>query len=70
MRNDTFNLHIDPVRTEMTSTQRITISHVCSSNDSKTKGIITDENLSQVYSTEKSESEGVFVNESYTEDIE
>ena len=27
--SDVFNLHVDPVRTEMTVTQQIPISHVC-----------------------------------------
>ena len=30
MRADTFNLNIDPVRTEMTGTNHIPISQVCS----------------------------------------
>ena len=51
MRADALNLHVDPVRTEMTSMQQIMISHVCDSYKSKSKGIIKDENLLQVCST-------------------
>ena len=50
MRADTFNLHIYPVRTEITSTQYIPILQVFSSDQIESKGIITDENLSQVCS--------------------
>ena len=29
MRADAFNLHVDPVRTEITGTKQIPISHIC-----------------------------------------
>ena len=64
MRYDTFNLHIDPVRTEITGTQQIPISHVCDSDERKSKGIIVDKTILQVCSTEESESLGVIVDES------
>ena len=47
-RDDALNSHIDPVRTEITGMKQIPISHVCSSDESKPKGIIPDEKLSQV----------------------
>ena len=56
MISDAFNLHVDPVRPEMTDTQQILISHICDSNVIKSKQIIVDEKLSQVCSTDKSES--------------
>ena len=56
MRQDPFNLHVYYVGTETTSMQWITILHFCSLGESKSKGITTDENLLQVYSTDKNES--------------
>ena len=70
MRTGAFNSHVDPVKTEMTGTQQIPILQVCDSDESKSKGIITDKNLSQVCSTDKSESEIVIINESSTDDSE
>ena len=46
MRADTFNSRVDPARTEITRSKQIPISQVCSSDKSKSKGIIADENLS------------------------
>ena len=51
VRSDAFNLHVDPVRTEINDTQNIHISHICSLDEIKSKGIIADKNLSQVFST-------------------
>ena len=56
MRPDARNLHIGPVRTEMTGTQQIPISHVCELDERKSKYFLVDENLSQVCSTDKGES--------------
>ena len=70
MRDDAFNLHVDSVRAEITGTQHISISHVCFSEDSKSKVIIVDENLSQVCSRNKNKSESVISNESSTEESE
>ena len=70
MRADSFNFHVDPVRTKMTGTQHIHISRICSMGYSKSKGIITDENLSQVCSADKRESEIITVNEISMEDSE
>ena len=69
MRADAFNLHVVPVRTEMTGTQNIPISHVCDLEERESKGIIADENLSQVFSIDKSESESFIVDESSMEEI-
>ena len=68
MRADALNLHVDPVRTEMTGMQQILIFNVCDFGDIKSKGIITDKNLLQVCSTDKSKPESVIVNESSTEE--
>ena len=43
----------------MTGTQHITIFHICSSNESESKGIIADKNLLQVCSTDEIESKSV-----------
>ena len=56
MRSDALNFNVDPVRTKMTGMQQIPISYVCDSEDSKSKGIIADKNLSQVCSTDECES--------------
>ena len=53
MRSDTFNLHVDPIRTEMTGTQKIPTSHVCDLDESESKGIIAEKNLSQACFTDK-----------------
>ena len=67
MRADDFNLHADPVRTEINGTQKIPISHICSLDKSKSKEITADEKLSQSCSRDKSKPERVIVNESSTE---
>ena len=48
----------------MTGTQHISIERVCDSNERKLKEIIADENLSQVCSMDKGESEIVIVDKS------
>ena len=53
---DAFNLHVNPVITEMTGTQQIPILHICDSDESEPKGIIADEYLSQVFYTDESKS--------------
>ena len=70
MRADALNQHIEPVRTEMTDTQQIPISHVCNLDQSKSKQIPAVKNLSQVCSTEKDEPESIIVDESFTEERE
>ena len=56
MTADSFNFQVDLVRTEITGMQHIPILHICSSDNSKSEGIITDKNLSQVYCTDDIES--------------
>ena len=53
MRAYAFNFHVEPVRTEITATQHIPVSHICYSDKIKPKWIIADKNLSQVCSTDK-----------------
>ena len=67
IRADAFNSNIDPARTEITGSQQIPISHVCDSNDSKSKRVIVDKNVLQVCSTDESESESVIIDEGSTE---
>ena len=62
MRADAFNSHVDPIRTENTIMKQIPISHVFDLDDIEPKGILADENLSQVCSMDDSESEIVIVN--------
>ena len=52
MIDDDFNLHVYPVRTEMTGTKQIPILHVCSMDESKPEEFLSDENVSQVCSME------------------
>ena len=59
---DVLNLHIYPVRTEMTSTEQIPTPHVCSADKIELKEILVDENLSQICSMDKDESKGIIVN--------
>ena len=44
MRADSFNLNVEPVRTEMDGTQQIMIWHDCDSDDSKSKVILAVKN--------------------------
>ena len=53
----------------MIGTQQILIFHICDLDESKSKQIIADNILSQVYSTDESKSESVIVHESFTEEI-
>ena len=46
MRADAFNFHVEPVRTEITTMQQISISDICDSEDMESKEIIVDKNLS------------------------
>ena len=63
VRTYAFNLHVEPVGTEITGTQHIPISHVCSLDDIRSKGIIGDRNLLHVCYMSESESEIVIVDE-------
>ena len=66
MRADTLNLHVDPVIIEMTGMQHIPISHLSGSDKRKSKDFLSEENLLQVCSMDKGESERVISNESTT----
>ena len=70
MRSDALNLHVYPVRMEITSTQHIPTSHVCSTYKRKLKEFLVYEALSQIYSTYKYESKGIIVNKCSTEEDE
>ena len=54
----------------MTGTPQIPILHICSLDDSKSKGIIAGKKISQVCSTDKSRPEIVITNESSMEESE
>ena len=56
MRADSLNLHVEPVRTKMTGMQQIPILHVCDSEESESKEILAQKNLSQVYYTDEGKS--------------
>ena len=66
MKADAFNSHVDPVITKINGTQQILISHICDSDESESKTIIIDKNLSEVYSTDETKSESVIVDECST----
>ena len=70
MRADALNSHVFPVRTEMTGTKQITISHVCSTDKSESEQFLVDENLFQVCSTYKDESKGIIIDKSSAEEDE
>ena len=53
MRADAFNLNVEHVRKEMTGTQYIPISHVCSSDGRESKEIIADKSKSKGIIAEK-----------------
>ena len=45
MRDDAINSHVYPVRTEMTGTKQIPISHIFSIDEIKSKEFLVDGNL-------------------------
>ena len=51
--DDALNLYIEAVRTVMTGTQHILISHVCSADKREPKELFANENLLKVCSTDK-----------------
>ena len=53
MRYDVLNLHIYPVRTQMTATKKIRTSHVCPTDKRKLKEFLVDKTLLQMYYTDK-----------------
>ena len=58
MRFNALDLHVYPVRTEMTTPS----SHVCSMDEDESKGIIMHKTLSQNCSTDEDKSKGIIVN--------
>ena len=67
IRADALHLENYPVRTEMTGNKHILISHVCSTDYSKSKEFLVKKKLSQVCSTDKDESKSIIIDESSTE---
>ena len=59
MRAVSLNLHIYPVRTEMTDPSL----HVFNTDKDESKGNIVQETLSQSFSTDEDESKGIIVKE-------
>ena len=70
MRSDALNLHVYPVRTEITAMKYIPTLHVFSTDDSKLKEFLVDKTLSQIRSTDKGESKGMIIDECSTEEDE
>ena len=70
MRADVLNLHVYPIRIEMTGTKQIPTSHVCSTDDSKLKEFIVDKTLSYICSTDKDKSKGIIIYKISTEEDE
>ena len=62
-RADSFNLHVYPVRTEMTATKQIPVSHVCSTDNSELNEFIVNKTLSHIFSTDEEKSKGIIVDE-------
>ena len=62
IRSDALNLHVYLVRTEMTVTKQILISHVCSADDIILKEFLVGKTLSQICFTDKDESK-VFISD-------
>ena len=63
MRSDVLNLHVYPIRREMTGTQHISTSHVYSQDESELKKFLFDKTLLQICSTDEEESKIIIVNE-------
>ena len=55
IRADELNLHVYPVRTEMTNTKQILVSHVCFTDESELKDFLVNKTLSQIFSTDEDE---------------
>ena len=63
MRAYYLNSHIYHIRTEMTGTKHIPISHVFPTDKSKLEELLVDETLSQVCFIEEDESKAIIVDE-------
>ena len=70
MRADALNSKNYPVRTEMTGTKKILISHVYSTEKIELKYFLVDENLSHICSIDKDESKGIISDQCSTEEYE
>ena len=55
MRSDDLNLHVYPVRMEMTDTKHIPTSLVCSAGDIELTYFLVNKTLSRIYSTDEDE---------------
>ena len=64
------NSHVDSIRTQLTSTQHIPNSQVCSLDEIKSKGIIADKNLLKVCSADDNELKRVITDECCLDDSE
>ena len=68
MRDDSLNLHVYPVRTEMTATELIPTSHICSTDKIKLKEFLVDKTLLQICSMYKDELKGIIVDKFSSEE--
>ena len=68
MRADALNSYVYPVRTYMTSTKRIPISQMFSTDKSKLKKLLVNKTLWQIISTNEDKSKGIIVDECSTEE--
>ena len=67
---DALNSHGYPVRTRMTGTKKIPVSHICSTYESESKEFLVDRTLSLVCFTDKEKQKGIIIDESYMEESE
>ena len=63
MRDDTLNLHVCLVTTEITDLS----SHVCSTDEDESKRIVVHKTLSQSFSTDEGESKRSIFNETLSQ---
>ena len=70
MRDDALNSHVYPVITEVTATKQIPTLHVCSTEESKLKEFLVDENLLHICSTEEEEPKDIIFNKCSAEEDE
>ena len=63
MRSDALNSHGYPVRKEMTAPS----SHICSTDEDESQGIIVHKTLLQSCSTDKEKSKGIIVNKNLSQ---
>ena len=54
----------------MTDETQILTSHICSTDNSKSKDFLMDKTLSQVYPTDENKSKIIIVDENYIEESE